>query len=331
MSLTSLLDRHPEVARRLASLVPDSVRPPRVTASMRAPPVTDHYALVGTAFDYLFRFEVQRRYPNTVVGTWVAQHGVDILARLSRARDAKGRVMLHYRVIGGPDTPLDRKALGKVAEKGRRILTQAKTDVAGYQKVSTPSDTEKAVIAEHALRLAKLDGMFSRGELDVSMEDADEVDVRDLLCLLDFVPFDILDERLREGLVLLNPTFGTFSGMVGGADADIVASGFLLDIKTTKYPDFVNAKWLPQVVGYAILADLHRGEEPTFPEPREVGFYFSRHGEIQTVSHNEIRNHPDFADARDALLQAAKEDYPPMPRIRVSKEARRRPLPTKSI
>lgn len=329
MSLTSLLDRHPEVARGLAELVPDSARPPRIHTPMRAPPVTDHYALIGTAFDYLLRFEVQRRYPRAVAQTWVAQDGVDTLVRLSRAPDAKGRVMLHYRVIGGPGTSLDRKSLGKFAGTGRRILAVAKREVATYTNLSDPSATEKFGAAEHALRLAKLDGLFRRGEIDVTMDSSDEGDVHDLLRLLDIIPFDRLDVRLREGLVLLNPTFGTFSGMVGGADADLVASGLLLDIKTTMYPNFANPKWLPQVIGYAILADLHRGEDLSFPKVGEVGFYFSRHGEVQTVSYDEIRNHPDFAGAKDAFLQAAKKDFPPAPQIRVMKKARRKPSPQK--
>jgi hypothetical protein len=237
--------------------------------------------------------------------------------------------MLHYRVIGGPGTSPDRKSLGKFADSGRRILALAKRGVSTFTKLGDPSTTEKSGTAEHALRLAKLDGLFRRGEIDVTMESADEGDVRDLLGLLDIIPFDRLDAHLREGLVLLNPTFGTFSGMVGGADADFVASGLLVDIKTTMHPSFGNPKWLPQVIGYAILADLHRGEDPSFPEVREVGFYFSRHGEIQTVSYDEIRNHPDFAGTKDAFLQAAKKDYPPAPQIRVKQRARRMPSPKK--
>jgi hypothetical protein len=72
--------------------------------------------------------------------------------------------------------------------------------------------------------------------------------------------------------VTLNPRFdGSLD--VGGADADFILDGRLIDIKSTvrsdlhKLPD-----WLRQLVGYVLLdySDRHRIQS--------VGFYFARHG-----------------------------------------------------
>ena len=61
-------------------------------------------------------------------------------------------------------------------------------------------------------------------------------------------------ERYREHLsdpVHLNPTF-TGSGAIGGADADLILNGCLLDIKTTVTPKITNTM-LYQIVGYTLL------------------------------------------------------------------------------
>ena len=81
MSLTSLLDTHPDLVQALVGLVPAGAIPPPVTTPMLAHPVTDHYALVGTSFDYLFRFEVQRRFPRARTQRWVAEQAVSMLGK----------------------------------------------------------------------------------------------------------------------------------------------------------------------------------------------------------------------------------------------------------
>ncbi|MEI6294713.1 MAG: hypothetical protein WCO95_01500 [Actinomycetes bacterium] len=68
----------------------------------------------------------------------------------------------------------------------------------------------------------------------------------------------------------LNPTFGA-SGLLGGADADLILSHRLIDIKTVQKAK-VSREYLWQLAGY-VLAD----KENVY-EIEEVGFYFARHG-----------------------------------------------------
>ena len=76
---------------------------------------------------------------------------------------------------------------------------------------------------------------------------------------------------LNAGKVELNPTFGETSYLLGGADADLIVDGRLLDIKT-KMAASIDRVDLWQILGYA-LADT----DDEF-DIREVGFYFSRQG-----------------------------------------------------
>jgi hypothetical protein len=59
-----------------------------------------------------------------------------------------------------------------------------------------------------------------------------------------------LDRRL-SGAAILNPTFAGSHG-VGGADADLVLSGELIDIKATVNPR-LDAIWVLQLLGYTML------------------------------------------------------------------------------
>lgn len=69
MSLTSFLDL-PEVVAKVKPLRP---KPPRkIDAPLRAQPRSNRYTMIGTAFDYLLRFELQRRAPHAVVSRWIS-------------------------------------------------------------------------------------------------------------------------------------------------------------------------------------------------------------------------------------------------------------------
>ena len=52
--------------------------------------------------------------------------------------------------------------------------------------------------------------------------------------------------------VVLNPTFDG-SRNVGGADADLIANGTLIELKTTRQDKFERIDHLCQLLGYALL------------------------------------------------------------------------------
>jgi hypothetical protein len=95
----------------------------------------------------------------------------------------------------------------------------------------------------------------------------------DDLCALSWLFYDKHSHLLSLPFTL-NPTF-TGSNDVGGADADLIVNGCLLDIKTT-IGQKIDAKHLRQLVGYALLDynDAHHIDS--------VGIYMARQGELFT-------------------------------------------------
>jgi hypothetical protein len=79
MSLTSFI-QSPDIKARFK----EEFHKPRFNdkqISMIAPPLTKNYRIVGTAFDYLLRFHLQRVNRQSVCSSWVASHSVQILGK----------------------------------------------------------------------------------------------------------------------------------------------------------------------------------------------------------------------------------------------------------
>ncbi|MCS3684282.1 hypothetical protein [Salinibacter ruber] len=103
--------------------------------------------------------------------------------------------------------------------------------------------------------------------------------MEDLRNLIACVPEE---EFMAEDHCLLNPTFGTGSFLVGGADADLIVDNSIVDFKTTK-------RWrsrrrsFNQLAGYYALFRIDDWEHvDSGIEISILGIYFSRHG----VLHN---------------------------------------------
>lgn len=248
--LTSFV-RKPDVAARLKPLRPPPPR--RIPGEIQVRPRTKHYALIGSAFDYLLRFELQRRAPHATGGKWVAERA-PVLCQ-----------MLHLSVPG-----MNRKEL---AHHQYARLREAKEAVSAYQRLDAPSEVEREGIAVRAIRLAKLDLVRRAGKLDADFDVVDGQDVHDLLAMLAIVPFNLLR---YNSVLLLNPAFGESSQLVGGADCDLVVGDCLIDIKTTHMTS-MEGRGIDQLLGYFMLArNEHRAG--IFPLVTKVAFYFARYG-----------------------------------------------------
>jgi hypothetical protein len=73
----------------------------------------------------------------------------------------------------------------------------------------------------------------------------------DLVALLEAGLADTAD-LYSANVLTIDPTFA-LGGAVGGADADVIADGILIDFKTGKGRSLVGAKEIYQVIGYALL------------------------------------------------------------------------------
>ena len=98
MSLTKFLDL-PHVKKRFSEkfALPRS----RLSGIIKAPPLTNHYGLVGTAFDYSLRFYLQRLNPNSIASKWVAEDAVILLKSYDKRLYTKGSRYYFFRVVCG--------------------------------------------------------------------------------------------------------------------------------------------------------------------------------------------------------------------------------------
>jgi len=73
MSLTSFLERK-DVRERFRQ----EFDMPRMKTKreLLAPPLSNRYSLVGTAFDYLARFYVKRLNPDAITKAWIAERAI---------------------------------------------------------------------------------------------------------------------------------------------------------------------------------------------------------------------------------------------------------------
>jgi hypothetical protein len=311
MSLTHLLD-FPDVAAKLKPLRP---KPPRkITAPLQVEPRSKRYTMVGTAFDYLLRFELQRRAPYATSERWVAEYAPDAICKeddrmvrfLPLCRDDTGVVSLarrHGLLTGGNygDVELARE----VADRSRNVINNAKSAVAAYVENKSPTQPQQADLASHAIRLAKLDPLFRASQFDPSFEAAAPEDVEDLLGMLAIVPFESL---LHDKVLLLNPNFGDTSALVGGADTDLIAGDMLVDFKTTSKND-IQVRDLDQLLGCLFLVRHKQRVDPKFPEVNKLALYFCRHGFLWVKETTAWTALPDFLDLERWFFAKAEEVF----------------------
>ena len=121
--------------------------------------------------------------------------------------------------------------------------------------------------------------------------------------MLQVVPFTEFQLNHR---VLLNPTFGTASREVGGADADLIAGDLLINLKTTK-KDTIEAPYLDQLLGYYFLARRARRADKRFPLVRRVGLYFARRAFMWTMDTADWTSNPIFRNTETWFFEYASQ------------------------
>ncbi len=276
--------RRPEVGPLLNALLPTFPRPRKIGAPLRVAPRTEHYALVGTAFDYLLRFELQRRAPHAKTRKWAAEYALEIIYH----EDGKGGVVLEDLFWNAdPDHYMSPE---EVAERSRDIVQQAKASVTAYVINKSPTRSDQEQMAIYAIHLAHLEEVYRRMYLDPNFQQVDGEDVQDLLELLAVVPFDSL---IDHQTLLLNPDFGASSQAVSGTDEDLITGDCLVNFKTTKSEE-IKSVYLASLASFLVLARHERLTDPAFPVINRLGIYFCRHGYFWTMDVGCLIENPHF-------------------------------------
>ena len=215
---------------------------------MLAPKVSFRHSMIGTAFDYLLRFYLERVNDGKIVKTeWIANKAMAYL-----------------------DSENQLKA-GKIIEGAKSCLENC------LQSGFITND-----LINYSVLLAELDMTFRAGVEYRSKGIATPYDIKDLRGLISIINRD--DFKARE-ICMLNPDFGEASAFVGGADADIIIDDRLVDVKTTKTIE-MRDKYFHQLIGYYILSLIE--SDSAKPKLNEVKIYFSRYAYFWSMKIDEI-------------------------------------------
>lgn len=212
---------------------------------------------VGTAFDYRVRYYLAL----TPLEDLVAATGLRLLdIGRTRTRTTRAAPDAFLDVYGSPPPT----AAGVVAliEAFQGGLATTLIDVAPVGREL--GDDEEELLCRYCYLLGLLEELYRAG-LEINsplftlgpratfnelLELPPQVWIDDLCALSrSFVPH--LPELRREPLIL-NPIFAG-SSEIGGADADLISAGCLIDIKTTVDPKFTRTRLLYQLLGYVFL------------------------------------------------------------------------------
>lgn len=167
---------------------------------------------------------------------------------------------------------------------------------------------EEDVLNRYCIVLALFEEVFRTGSLSYNSPLAKEMfnDVDDLLAVAEPIWLDDMRQlswRFYEGFShllelthILNPTFDG-SPDVGGADADLIVDGALIDIKTSKNQR-IDAYFIRELLGYTLLDYSDRYHIDS------IGLYMSRQGILFKWSLDEVFGDlcpgpaPSIAEAR---------------------------------
>ena len=271
MSLTSFVGNK-DVRERFKQEFPSpkfSVQKP-----LLAPPLTKHYFLMGTAFDYLLRFYLKRLNPEAVETRWVAENAVRVLFMY------KEGFAIDFETDEVDVIPelMPHKTDVAMFHKIKRILSEAKNTYKLYVKTGKITN----VLLTSAILLANLDIIFRTGRFEdyIELDIVSDEDIKDLTNLIQIVTPKLFKAKK---VCVLNPTFGEASKLVGGADADLIIDDTLIDIKTTKKLELQRG-YFNQLIGYYCLYRIGSIEGlPQDCEIKNLAVYFSRHAYLHLI------------------------------------------------
>lgn len=289
MSLTSLLSdgNHQELKNKFKTefLSPSF----NLKAELKAPPLTQNYAIVGTAFDYLLRFYLEHHNKDTFIHRrfWVA--------------DAV--FQLPSKTLLNSETEIATGSHCEKVFKTKDLLTII-TNQYEQTKVNYENYVNNGLITDelicNTIFLAKLDNFVRAGMIDQNFDNnynpEDIKDIKSLISLVDNKKFQAKDK------CYLNPTFGRGSSLVGGADADLIIDNTLIDIKVTKNLR-LDRKHINQVLGYYLLSLIGGVNSNPNDRPIEnIGIYFARHGELWTIPVVQFGDRQKFENFQEWLI-----------------------------
>ncbi len=246
MSLTHFI-KIPSVRKKFNNCFP---RPEiNLKGEIKSEPISKSHPIIGTAIDYLIRFQLKQVFPKAKENPWVSEIAIQVYA-------------------------------------DRRDKKYFTTAIRNYTKFIKSGIMTKDLI-KSAIDLAKFDIIFRSGGMYYpnDLGHYKRKDVKELTTILNNIDFQKLKIEKR---CVLNPAFGRYSRLIGGADADLIIDNILIDIKNTKKLS-ISREMLNQIIGYYFLGKIGKVKGVgNWDSINEIGFYFSRYDILYLFKINEL-------------------------------------------
>lgn len=176
-----------------------------------------------------------------------------------------------------------------------------------YSRFINSKLKHKDQLIESTLFLARLDNVHRAGPTMkeyITFLPEDQLNITDLKQLESICDFSIFKPKKK---LVLNPTFGAGSRLVGGADADLIVDDTLIDVKVTKELKLTRP-YLNQILGYYLLYLIGGVDRHKDVEIKNIGIYFARHNVLWKVKIEELGDKKLFKMAADFLKMRARKN-----------------------
>lgn len=254
MSITSLVTKRSPVRDRLAA---DFPRPRQsLKAEILVPSSGFAPGIVGTAYDYLLRFHLQRAMPFAISEQWVAENALKSIGALAP----------HRKILVGEEW----RYADLVEYRMERIICRSKRSLHTFLSGTRLSTR----MIESAINLAHCDLYHRIRRLDKRFEKPLKRQVKELRSLINATN---LDQFTSAKLCLLNPSFGEGSVMFGGADADLLIDDLLIDVKTSATLRVRVEDWRQLICYAALNRRFPIGGGNRARSIKHIGIYFARY------------------------------------------------------
>jgi hypothetical protein len=247
---------------------------------------------IGTAFDYLVRFTLEKNNKNKISQTnsWIAENGLNWIFNQLELTKGKKISVGYYK-----NRTIEKEFLKELLEE-----KYARAKEIYYSYLNGGELNEELI--ESTIFLAKLDVGFRVKIITDSFDSTEKGEIDELFELLEIVPWEIFKV---SNSYFVNPSFNEGSHLVGGADADLIIDQTLIDIKTTKKIRLLRDD-LNQVLGYFLLSILGGVGNQKNYSINKVGIYFARYAFFWQMPVSYYFNSEEYIKLADEFSRLVK-------------------------
>lgn len=299
MSLTTILNYGTKEYKGFRTFLSEHFSKPRLDCNnpLLCPLVSKSPALIGTAFDYLLRFNLEKEYSSQVISTtWVSEQAINGYFKTEGLSFQSFGFQEELSITGI-------KQLMSIKKKAPKKFTWCKEVHAKFLRSKAKESDE---LLKACFFLARLDNIYRRGLPTVEelrmLFTTNRNDINELKSLSRCCTAGKFKPNSH---IILNPGFGT---NIVSADADLVVDEMLIDVKVTKHLRLTREHF-NQIIGYYLLYLIGGFSNQGKVKISKLGIYFARHDFLWTINIDEIGEKEDFRRAT-RLLTTTLIKYP---------------------